>query len=71
MLHDQILRLKSKIQFAEIIYDKELKTTERIESLKAIRLKISILKQQVSKLDGITLIEGLPSIILFYSLCPN
>jgi len=71
MLHDQILHLKSNILFEEINYNRELKTTERIETLKAIRLRISILKQQVSKLDGITLIEGLPSIILFYSLCPN
>ena len=54
MLHEQILRLKSKIEFEEINYERELKTTERIESLKAIRLKISILKQQVSKLDGVT-----------------
>ena len=71
MLHDQSLQLKAQIEHEEKLYRTELKTTKRIESLKAIRLRISILKQQVSKLDGITLIEGLPSIILFYSLCPN
>jgi hypothetical protein len=52
MLHGQILRLKAKIQFAEIVYDRELKTTERIESLKAIRLKIAILKRQLFQIDS-------------------
>ena len=71
MLHEQILRLKSKIEFEEINYERELKTTERIESLKAIRLKISTLKQQLFKLDDTTRIKGLPSILLYSSLRPN
>ena len=71
MLPYQLIQIKAQIEHEEKLYRTELKTTERIENLKAIRLRISILKQQVSKLDGITLIEGLPSIILFYSLCPN
>jgi len=71
MLHGQILRLKAKIQFAEIVYDRELKTTERIESLKAIRLKITILKRQLFQLDSTTRIQGLPSILLYSSLRPN
>jgi len=71
MLHDQILRLKSSILFEEINYNRELKTTERIESLRAIRLRISILKRQLFKLDGTTRIQGLPSILLYSSLRPN
>ena len=53
MLHDRSLQLKAQIEHEEKLYRTELKTTKRIESLKAIRLRISILKQQVSKLDGI------------------
>jgi hypothetical protein len=71
MLQDQLLQLKAQIEHEEKLYSTELKTTEGIETLKAIRLRISILKQQVSELDGITQIAGLPSVILFYSLCPN
>ena len=71
MLHDQSLDLKAQIEHEEKLYRTELITTERIESLKAIRLRISILKQQLSKLDGTTLIPSLPSMILYVSICPN
>ena len=71
MLHDQSLDLKAQIEHEEKLYSTELKTTERIEILKATRLRISILKQQLSRLDGTTAVPGLPSMLLYVSICPN
>jgi hypothetical protein len=62
MLHNQLIQLKARIEHEERLYRTELKTTQRFENLKAIRLRISTLKQQLSKLEGNQPIEGLPSI---------
>jgi len=62
MLHNEIIQLKTQIEHEETLYRAELRTAQKFENLKAIRLKISILKQQLSRLEGNEPIEGLPSI---------
>ena len=70
MLHHEIIQLRAQIEHEESLYGTELKTTQRIETLKAIRLRISTLKQQLSELDGKPFV-GLSAIILISSLCLN
>jgi hypothetical protein len=70
MLQDQFLQLKAQIEHEERLYRAELETTQRIETLKTIRLRISTLKQQLSELNGKPFV-GLSTIILTLSLCPN
>jgi hypothetical protein len=71
MLSDQVIQIKVLTEREETLYLMELKTTERIEILKTIRLRISILKQQLSTLDCTTVVPGLPSMLLYVSICPN
>jgi hypothetical protein len=70
MLHHEIIRLRAQIEHEERLYYTESKTTRRIETLKAIRLRISTLKQQLSELAGKPFV-GLSTILLTLSLCPN
>jgi hypothetical protein len=70
MLRHEIIQLKAQIEYEERLYRTELKTTQRIENLKAISLRISTLKQQLAELDGKPFV-GLSTIILTLSLCPN
>ena len=70
MLHHEIIRLRADIEREERLYCTEFKTTQRIETLKTIRLRISILKQQLSELDSKPFV-GLWAITLTLSLCPN
>ena len=62
MLPYQLIQIKAQIEHEEKLYSTELKTTERIENLKAIRLRISILKKQLPTFEGNQPFEGLPSI---------
>ena len=70
MLQDQFLQLKAQIEHEERLYRAELETTQRIETLKTIRLRISTLNQQLSELNGKPFV-GLSTIILTLSLCAN
>jgi len=61
MLPDQLIQIKALIEHEERLYRTELNSTQRFENLKTIRHRISILKQQLSKLEGNQPFEGLPS----------
>ena len=71
MLPDQLIQIKAQIEHEERLYRTELNTTRRFENLKTIRRRISILKKQLSRLDGTTVVPGLPSMLLYVSICPN
>ena len=52
MLNHEIIQLKAQIEYEEKLYRAELETAQKFDNLKAIRLRISILKQQLIKLEG-------------------
>jgi hypothetical protein len=62
MINHDIIQLRSQIEYEEKLYKAELETAQKFENLKAIRLRISILKQQLIKLEANQSVEGLTSI---------
>lgn len=52
MLDKAVAQLKLEIQNEEILYNNEIKTAQQYHELKAIRLRIKELKQQLALLEG-------------------
>jgi hypothetical protein len=61
MPNHEIIQLRSQIQYEEKLYKVELETAQKFDTLKAIRLRIFVLKQQLIKLEANQSIEGLAS----------
>jgi|GEM_PF-6628082 len=59
MLNHDIIQLRNRIEYEEKLYKAELETAQKFENLKAIRLRLSILKQQLITLESNQPIEGL------------